>query len=139
MGAHMVLNKTRHATYDIKLHIIFVTKYRKQIFNNEMLILIKEVFKTLLNNNGCTLIEYNGEQDHVHILINLHPTISISKLINVLKGVSSRRMQQQYPGLTQIYYGFNIGLWSRAYYVSSVGGVNLETLKKYIQKQNHPL
>jgi len=135
----MLLNKTRHATYDIKLHIIFVTKYRKQIFNNDMLILIKDVFETLLNSNGCTLIEYNGEQDYIHILISLHPTIAISRLVNVLKGVSSRHIRQQYPGLTQIYYGANIGLWSRAYYASSVGGATLETLKKYIQKQNHTL
>jgi len=134
-----MLNKTRHATYDIKIHIIFVTKYRKKVFTYGMLKQIENTIKELLMFNGCSLIEYNGESDHIHMLINLHPTIAISKLVNVLKGVSSRNIRKTYPELTTVHYGANVGLWSRAYYVSSVEGVTLEILKKYIQKQNHPI
>jgi putative transposase len=134
-----MLNKTRHATYDIKIHIIFVTKYRKRIFTSEMLDLIGKTINSLLTANGCKLIEYNGEADHIHMLVSIHPIVAVSKLVNVLKGVSSRNIRKAYPQLTTIHYGANVGLWSRAYYASSVGGVTLEKLKKYIQTQNHPL
>jgi putative transposase len=104
-----------------------------------MFVLCEKVFKAILEKNGCVLYEFNGESDHMHLLVGVRPTNSVSVLVNSLKGVSARMLNKEFKELSKVFYGKNIGIWSRAYYVSSVGGVSLDTLKKYIREQNHPL
>ena len=87
------------------------------------------------------LLEFNGEEDHVHLLVSFPPKVAISVMVNSLKGVSSRRLKQQFPELERFWsvVGSKNALWSPSYFVSSVGGAPIEVLKKYIENQDAPL
>ena len=85
----------------------------------------------------ATLAEFNGEPDHVHLLVTYPPQVSLSKLINSLKGVSSRRLKVLHPDIRRYYWGR--ALWSRSYFAASVGGAPLEVLRQYIEQQAAPL
>ena len=84
------------------------------------------------------LIEFNGENNHVHLLVHFPPKVALAKLVNSLKGVSSRRMRQEFPDLVQHYYRAN-KLWSGSYFAGSAGGAPLSTVQQYIEQQNHPV
>ncbi len=83
------------------------------------------------------LTEFNGENNHVHLLVNLPPKVALSKLVNSLKGVSSRRMRQEFPELAAHYYRAS-KLWSGSYFAGSVGGAPLSIVRQYIEQQNRP-
>lgn len=84
------------------------------------------------------LAEFNGEANHVHLLVNFPPKVAVSKLVNSLKGVSSRRMRQEFPELARHYYRAN-KLWSGSYFAGSVGGASISVLHQYIEQQNRPV
>lgn len=128
------LRHDRHSVSDLKIHLVCVTKYRRHIFTSESLALIEKSFTEVAKKMGFKVIEFNGETDHIHALIEFPPKLSVSQMVNALKGVSSRRYGQAgYPKP----YGKD-ALWSPSYFVSSVGGAPLEVLKRYIQKQEKP-
>ncbi|ARV61357.1 IS605 family transposase [Nostocales cyanobacterium HT-58-2] len=123
--------KERHSVSDLKAHLVCVTKYRRSVFTDESLELIKKSFNGVAEKMGFQIIEFNGESDHIHALIEYPPKLSISQIVNALKGVSSRRYGQSgYPKP----YGKD-ALWSPSYFVSSVGGAPIEILKQYIRDQ----
>ncbi len=128
------LRKERHSVSDLKIHLVCVTKYRRKVFTLESLKLIEKSFKEVANKMNFKVLEFNGEADHVHVLIEYPPKLSISLMVNTLKGVSSRRYGQ--AGYAKPYG--KSALWSPSYFVSSVGGAPLEVLKTYIKKQEKP-
>ena len=97
---------------------------------------MKYVLGKVCKDFEANLIEINSEKDHVHLLINYPPRVSISKLVNSLKGVSSRRLRQLHPELQNYYW--KAGLWSPSYFAASCGGAPIEIVKKYIEEQNSP-
>jgi putative transposase len=90
------LRKGAHVVFDIHLHMVFITKFRRLVFTEAMLADMKPIFMRVLTANQCILEEFNGEPDHVHLLINLHPDNNISDLMASLKSASSRILRQQY-------------------------------------------
>ena len=128
------LRKERHSVSDLKIHLVCVTKYRRPILTAESLAVLEVSFREVATKMGFEIEEFNGEPDHVHVLIEYPPKLSISQMVNALKGVSSRRYGQAgYPKP----YGRD-ALWSPSYFASSVGGAPLEVLKRYIQNQEKP-
>ena len=127
----------RHCTFSLHVHLVFVTKYRRKIFNGQHFVYLKDLFQKLANMFEAELVEFNGEYDHVHLLLNYHPKISISKLVNSFKGVSSRRLRQHFPELQQYY--FKDVLWSPSYFASSCGGAPISIIRKYIEQQSAPV
>ena len=128
------LRRERHSISSLKTHLVCVTKYRRAILTSESLAVIEKSFGEVAKKMDFQILEFNGESDHVHALIEFLPKLSISQMVNALKGVSSRRYGQsgfQKP------YGKE-ALWSPSYFVSSVGGAPLEILKQYIQDQLKP-
>ncbi|VAW11320.1 Mobile element protein [hydrothermal vent metagenome] len=97
---------------------------------------MEEVFIHICEKFETELVEFNGEQDHIHLLINYPPKVPITKIVNALKGVSSRRLRQNYPSMASKFY--KGVLWSPSYFAGSVGGAPIETLKQYIEQQNRP-
>ena len=91
----------------------------------------------ICKNHQATLTEFNGESDHVHLLINYHLATSLSKLTNALKGITSREMKRYFPELNQVAWRKN-ALWSPSYFVGSVGGAPIEVLRQYIEQQDRP-
>lgn len=127
----------RHCVFKLHVHLVFVTKYRKKVFTDAILKDIEVIFNNVCKDFDAELVEMNGETDHVHLLLNYSPKVSISKLVNSLKGVSSRLIRKQHPELAQYYW--KGGLWSPSYFAGSCGGAPLSIIKQYIEQQNRPL
>ena len=125
------LDKGRHSVTTLNAHLVFVTKYRRKIFSSESLNFLEETMKDTAKKMGFSITEFNGENDHIHVLIRYPPKYSISKIVNHLKGVSSRMYRTKY-----VVSGEH--LWSPSYLASSSGGAPIEVLKQYIQNQEKP-
>ena len=122
---------------DLKVHLVLVTKYRRKAFTEEMLDRLHVIIEELLEKWDCKLVEFNGEEDHIHCLFQYHPDIELSKLVNNLKSVSSRKLRQEFSEhLAEIYW--KDVFWSGSYFVASCGGVTVSTLRKYIEGQSKP-
>jgi putative transposase len=124
---------------DIKIHLVLTTKYRRKVLTAAMIDRLYQVFESLLDKWECKIIEFNGESDHVHLLFQDHPEIQLSKLVNSLKSVSSRRLRQEFlPELEKTYYKKKV-VWNSSYFLASCGGVTISTLRKYIENQDKPV
>ncbi len=124
-----------NAVFNIKLHIVFVTKYRRKILTPELLKYLKTAFGEILEGWRCKLIEFGGEPDHVHLLVDIHPALDISVLINNLKTASARRTRNRFTEHLEKFYDAKPLFWHRAYFVGSVGGATLETVRAYVDAQ----
>jgi putative transposase len=122
---------------DLKVHLVLCTKYRRKAFTAEMLSRLNVVVEELLIKWDCKLVEFNGEEDHVHLLFQYHPDVELSKLVNNLKSVSSRKLRQEFAEHLEKFY-WKDAFWSGSYFVASCGGVTVSTLRKYIENQETP-
>ncbi|HAZ50010.1 MAG TPA: IS200/IS605 family transposase [Cyanobacteria bacterium UBA11369] len=123
---------------DLKCHLVLTPKSRRKLFNEPMLIRLEEIFKTLMEKWGGRLIEFNGETDRVHLLIQYTPQTELSKLINNLKTVSSRYLRKEFAERVNEFYWKDV-LWTNGYFVASCGGVTVDRLKQYIEEQDRPV
>ena len=123
-----------NAVFNIKLHIVFVTKYRRKTLTPEVLDYLRQAFSDCLTAWNCSLVEFGGEPDHVHLLIDIHPALDISVLINNLKTASARRTRNRFTEHIAKFYSKPL-FWHRAYFVGSVGGATLETVRAYVDAQ----
>ncbi|MEV0186643.1 IS200/IS605 family transposase [Streptomyces sp. NPDC050625] len=128
----------RHAISAMHVHLVFVTKCRRGVFNEEMLTRCEEIMRKMCEDFEAELKEINGERDHVHLLINYPPKVAVSKLVNSLKGVSARRIRQEFTGRINraVMHGH---LWSPSYFSASCGGAPLAIVRQYIEQQKRPL
>ena len=122
---------------DLKAHLVLTTKYRKKVFDAAMLARMHDIFLDLLVKWDCKLVEFNGEDNHVHLLFQYHPDLQISTLVNNLKSVSSRRLRQEFEARVNEFYWKDV-LWNGSYFVASCGGVTVSALKVYIENQDSP-
>lgn len=113
---------------------MFVTKYRRKVMTRKMLNYAEKAFSGILADWRCSLIEFGGAEDHVHLLADIHPALNISTLVNNLKSASSKRLRRVFASRIRKFYLKPI-FWNRAYYVGSVGTVTLETIKRYVDQQ----
>ena len=130
-----VLFTHAHSTFSLYYHLVFVTKYRKEVITSEVLSDLKEIFDSLCEKWNCKLIECNGSNDHVHLLVSAHPNMNISVFVNNLKTVSSRLIRKKYKVYLSNYYHKPF-FWKKAYCIISAGGAPIEILKQYIENQN---
>jgi len=126
-----------HCVYDMKYHLVLVTKYRRKCFTAEILSRLEAICRELCQKWEVELLEFGGESDHVHLLLELNPTIQPSKLVNSLKTVTSRRIRKEYSEHLKHYYWKPV-LWSRAYCLLTAGGAPIEVLREYIENQDRP-
>ena len=126
-----------HCVYKLTFHLVLVTKYRKKCLSNEMLNRLEEIIKKNCTDWEIDLIEFNGEADHVHILLDMHPNIMPSKFINNLKTVSSRLIRKEFEEELKPYYWKPV-LWTRAYCLLTTGGATIDVIREYIQNQERP-
>ena len=133
-------NKGRHSVYSLTVHLIFVCNRRGKVFDDERLMALHTMFDKVLDDFEAELLEFNGEEDHVHLLVSYPPKHSIAAIVNSLKGVSSRRLKEQFPAIESFWSVTKSknALWSPSYFASSTGGAPIEVLKRYIQEQNRP-
>lgn len=123
--------------FRIHVHLVLVTKYRRSVLSERAIEFMRPVMAEVCRDFESELIAFDGEDDHVHLLVSYPPKVPISALVNSLKGVSSRLLRkQQYPEVTSRLWGEH--LWSPSYCAVSCGGAPLEIVKKYVEDQRAP-
>ncbi len=126
-----------HVIYNLHAHLVLVTKYRREVFNGEMLTRCEAIMWDVCESFGAQLREFNGEGDHVHLLVHYPPKIALPKLVNSLKGVSSRYLRAEYTGrINRI--GTGSVFWSPSHFAGSCGGAPLSIVNHYIDSQTRP-
>ena len=133
------LKTLHHCTYNLNYHLVLVTKYRRKCITAVILSRLKTICEELTQKWDGELLEFNGESEHVHLLITLNPKAVLSIFVNNLKTVSSRRLRKEFlPHLTKFYWNKPV-FWSRTYCILSCGGAPLSVIKQYIEQQDAPL
>lgn len=127
--------KGYRSVYNLTAHVVFVTKYRRKVIAGTTLEELEDVFKSVLEKWDSELIEFNGESDHVHLLISYPPQTRLSDLIANLKSTSSKTMWKLHDSYLKTVYWKNKVFWTGAYFVTSCGGVTIEQLKQYVENQ----
>jgi len=116
------------------VHLVFVTKYRRGVFTKAILADFHSVFSNVCDDFEAELVEFDGEDDHVHLLVNYPVKVAVSHLVNSLKGVSSRMIRQKnYPSITRKLWGG--ALWSPSYFAGSCGEGSIDVVRQYIEQQ----
>ncbi|NQZ74097.1 MAG: IS200/IS605 family transposase [Dinoroseobacter sp.] len=123
----------RHVVYMLHVHLVFITKYRRDVLSELAIRDLKRIFANVCVDFEAELIECDGEDDHVHLLVHYPPKIALSKLVNSLKGVSSRLLREHRPEITGRYH--KSVLWSPSYFAASCGGAPLSVVAEYVKSQ----
>src|SRR5262249_38290171 len=127
----------RHCVFDLHVYLVFVTKYRRGVFTKKILLELEEIFRGVCRDFESELVEFNGEDDHVHLLVSYPPKVSVSHLVNSLKGVSSRLIRKQgHDSVQRRLWGGS--LWSPSYFAGSCGGTPISIVRQYIEQQRSP-
>ena len=131
------VRRGRSVMSNLHAHLVFTPKYRKAVFTSKLLTTCESAMRKVCDDFDVELTEFNGESDHVHLLIQYPPTVQLSSLVNSLKGVSSRIMRRDHPAeVKKVLWGDH--LWSPSYFVGSCGGAPLSIVKDYITNQKLP-
>ena len=128
----MDYQNTGHVKYDIKYHIVWITKYRYKILSNDIGQRLKLLLIQTCQSRGITIISGHIAKDHIHILVSCPPSLAPAKIVQYFKGRSSRILQEEYPQLRKRYWGQH--LWARGYFCATVGTITEEMIKEYIEK-----
>jgi putative transposase len=128
-----------HCTFNINFHLVIVTKYRRKCITAPMLLRLKNICQSLTSKWECELLEFNGEADHLHLLLSLNPKVSPSVFVNNLKTVTSRLIRKEFSTYLNNIYWNKPQFWSRSYCILSCGGAPLSVIKQYIEQQKSPL
>ena len=131
------IRRGRHCVFLMHVHLVFVTKYRRKIFDQDAIEKLRGYFASVCADFNVEQVEMDGERDHVHLLINYLPKLAISNLVNSLKGVSSRLLRRDRPDIVQRYYYKGV-LWSPSYFAGSCGGAPISIIRQYIEQQETP-
>jgi putative transposase len=130
----MSYNKGYRCLYSLNIHLVLVTKYRRKVINQEILQRLHEILVSTCTKWSSTLTDFNGEADHVHLVIDFPPDVEISKLVNNLKTVSSRLIRKEFAAQINLVYSKPV-FWTGAYFVATCGGVTIEQIKQYVANQ----
>lgn len=128
---HKEYHASAHLVYSCQYHVIFCPKYRRKILINSIYNRLVEIFAEIAQKHQFKIIEQEIMPDHVHLLIDVNPRFGIMQALTKLKAVSSRTLRKEFPSLkTRL-----PSLWTRSAFISSVGAVTLEVVKRYIEQQ----
>jgi len=125
--------KASHTVYDIQYHVVWTTKYRYKVLREKVAERLRELLRQGCEARGIKIVRGSIGRDHVHMLISCPPTLSPAKIMQYLKGRSSKMLQEEFPELRKRYWGQH--LWSSGYFCRTVGTIDDETIKQYIENQ----
>jgi putative transposase len=137
MATEIEYRRGRQVISAMHIHLVFVMKYRRDVLDDEMLRVCEEIMRNVCEDFEAELKEFNGEDDHVHLLVHYPPKVAVSKLVNSLKGVSTRILRRDFTGRVNraIMHGH---LWSPSYLAASCGGAPLSIIHQFIEQQRRP-
>ncbi len=124
-----------HTVFRIHLHLVWTTKYRKAVMSGEVGLRVRELIREICGTHEVTIIKGHVAKDHVHLFVSVPPQVTISCLVQMLKGKSSYKLLYEFPHLKKKFRGRH--LWARGYFCVSSGNVTDEVIKEYIENQNH--
>jgi putative transposase len=125
--------KSSHTIYDIKYHIVWITKYRKPVMRGEIAERLRDLIREICKARDIEILKGHVSRDHVHVFLSVPPHLSVSQLVQSLKGKTSRKLLMEYKSLSRAFWGRHI--WARGYFVASSGNVTDEVIMKYIEEQ----
>ena len=128
------MRKGSHTIYDNQYHIVWVTKYRYKVLKGPIAYRLREILRQICEKNNIVIIKGNIRNDHVHMLISCPPTIAPAKIVQYMKGRSSKMLQDEFPELKKRYWGQH--LWAVGYFCRTVGTVTEEIVKEYVENQD---
>lgn len=129
----MELDNNAHSVFLLNYHLVLVVKYRNKVFDKNISNRAKVIFEYISQNHNITLLEWNHDVDHIHILFKAHPKTQISKFINAYKSASSRLLKKEYPEIKKKLWEDKF--WSQSFCLLTTGGAPIEVIKKYIESQ----
>ena len=129
----MELDSNAHSVFLLYYHLVLVVKYRREVFDDAVSDRAKEIFEYIAPNYKITLMEWNHDKDHIHLLFRANPRTEISKFINAYKSASSRLIKKEFPSVRQKLWKEHF--WSQSFCLLTAGGAPLEVLEKYIESQ----
>lgn len=129
----MKLDNNNHSVFLLHYHLVLVVKYRRQVFDSEISDFAKEMFAEIGKKYNISLVEWNHDKDHIHILFKAHPNSELSKFINAYKSASSRLIKRDFPHIRKKLW--KEMFWSRSFCLLTTGGAPIDTIKKYIENQ----
>jgi len=128
------LIRLAHCVYHCQYHVVIVTKYRRQIFNQGVFAYLKERLAEITEHYPqIKLRQLNHDKDHLHLLLSIPPTMAVGKAVGIIKVNTARNIKQKFPFIKQVYWGTD-AIWSEGYFVTTVGA-NETMIKKYIEEQ----
>jgi len=125
--------QSAHAVFDIKYHVIWITKYRYKILRGRIAERARDLIRQTCQSRDVVVVRGAVSPDHIHMLLSVPPQLSPAKLVQFIKGRSSRKLQEEFPELRKRYWGQH--LWARGYFCATVGAVDEDTIKHYIENQ----
>lgn len=129
----MKLDNNNHSVFSMYYHLVLVTKYRRKVINDTISKRLREIFDYIAVNYNISVVEWNEDQDHVHILFKAQPNSELSKFINAYKSASSRLIKKEYPDIKEKLW--KEYFWSRSFCLITTGGVTIDVIKQYIESQ----
>ena len=132
-----IYRSTRRAVFNLTVHVVLVTKYRRKVIDVQMKQELEQVFGSVLASWDSDLLEFNCESDHAHLIVSFPPHKLLSSLIANLKATSSKTMWRKFESKVTKFYSKRV-FWTGAYFVASCGGVTIDVLKRYVQDQDSP-
>ncbi len=131
----IIHDTNKHSVFLLQYHLILVIKYRRKAVNNAICERLKEIFSYIGDKEQYKLevIEFNHDEDHIHILFKAQPKSEISKFINAYKSASSRLIKNEFPEVREKLW--KEAFWSRSFFLATTGGVTLEVLMQYVENQ----
>ncbi|EOT43821.1 IS200/IS605 family transposase [Enterococcus columbae] len=131
----MELDTNNHSVFLLYYHLILVTKYRRQVIDDDISDYAKAIFERISEPYHITLVEWNHDKDHVHIMFKAHPKTELTKFINAYKSASSRLIKRDFPRVKQFLW--KEMFWSKSFCLLTTGGAPIDVIKKYIQNQGN--
>ena len=123
--------RSNHTVYDLKYHLVWITKYRKPILKGEIAVRLRELIREICKSKDVEILKGHISRDYVHIFVSVPPHISVSDLLKSVKGRSSRKMLMEFKTLSRQFWGRH--LWARGYFAASSGNVTDEVIMQYIE------
>jgi putative transposase len=128
------LDRSAHSVYSLHYHLVMVIKYRrKALYDEEIRERLKQIVWSLSDELGIEILAQEPSEDHLHILFRASPTTNLTNIVNVIKGVTARRLRQEFPQTKDFLWGDSF--WSNSYFIASTGQVSLDVLMQYVESQ----
>ena len=123
-----------HTQYDLEVHVVWITKYRRKILRGKIVNRLKILLMQGCTAKGITIVRGNIQPEHVHLLLSISASLSVSQVMQYIKGRSSKKLQEEFPSLRKQFWGQH--MWATGYFCRSVGKVTQDMIEEYIENQN---